>query len=86
MDSCEIAGLKKAEQFTFAFGSDSPYNKRTFLDAEWQWHTASLKVCEDAILAGLSPVGLWKAFSKQHPLKNRTGMKAVAADSDELFD
>ena len=86
MGSREIAGLKKAERFAFAFGSDRPYNERTFLDAERQWCTASPKAREDAILAGLSPVGLWKAFSKQHPLKNRMGMKVAAADSDKLFD
>ena len=86
MGSHEVVGLKKAEQFTFTFWSDCPYNKQMFLDAEWQWHTASPKAREDAILAGLSPVSLWKAFSKQHPLKNGVGVKMAAADSDELFD
>ena len=86
MGSREVAGLKKAERFAFAFGSDRPYNERTFLDAERQWRTASPKAREDAVLAGLSPVGLWKAFSKQHPLKNRVGVKMAAADFDELFD
>lgn len=85
MASCETAGLNKAERFAFAFGADCPYNERTFQDAEKQWRLASPEDREDAIQLGLSPAGLWKVFSKKHPLKNKrnTNTKAIAVDSDD---
>lgn len=82
MASCEATGLTKAERFAFAFGPDRPYNERTFQDAEKQWRLATPEDREDAIQLGLSPAGLWKAFSKKHPLKNRRNAKAATADSD----
>jgi len=66
-----IAPLNKAERFTFAFGPDCPYNERTFQDAEKQWRLASPEERENAIGLGMSPAGLWKVFSKKHPLKTR---------------
>jgi hypothetical protein len=86
MASPEAAGLIKAERFAFAFGPDRRYSERTFQDAEKRWRAASSKEREDAIQLGLSPAGLWKAFSKKHPLKNRRNTRPAGTDSDnELF-
>lgn len=85
MASHEVKGLNKAERFTFAFGSDRKYSERTFQDAETQWRLASHKDREDAIQLGLTPAGLWKVFSRKHPVKSRKAVKnakAAAVDSD----
>ena len=84
MASPEAAGLSKAERFAFAFGTDRKYSERTFQDAQKQWSLASPKEREDFIQLGLSPAGLWKAFSKDHPLKNRKNMRTAAVDSDDV--
>lgn len=83
MASRDAIGLNKAEWFTFAFGPDCPYNERTFQDAEKKWRLASPEERENAIGLGMSPAGLWKVFSKKHPLKNRR--KAAVASDDEPF-
>ena len=84
--SPEAAGLTKAEQFAFAFGPNRRYNECTFQDAEKRWRAASSKEHEDAIQLGLSPAGLWKVFSKKHPLKNKRNTKLASMDSDnQLF-
>ena len=86
MASPEAVGLTKAVGFAFAFGPDRRYNERTFQDAEKRWRAASSKEREDAIQLGLSPAGLWKVFSKKHPLKNKRITKPTSMDSDnELF-
>jgi hypothetical protein len=85
MASLEVRGLNKAERFTFAFGPNCRYCERTFQDAEKQWRLASHKDREDAIQLGLTPGGLWKVFSRKHPVKNRKiakNARATAADSD----
>lgn len=79
MASYEVRGLNKAEQFTFAFGPDCKYSEHTFQDMETQWCLASHKDCEDAIQFGLTPAGLWKVFSRKHPVKNRKIMRNVRA-------
>jgi hypothetical protein len=83
MASPEAARLVKAERFAFAFGPERKYNERTFQDAERRWRAASPKEREDAIQLGLSSAGLWKAFSKKHPLKIKRNTRMPGADSDD---
>jgi len=62
------SGLAQKDAFSEAFPGSS-WVRRTFQDNKRQWlNIATPSAREEAIAAGRTPDGLWRRFSKRHPI------------------